>query len=186
MTRASTGLWPVVLIYMRGQVLLFLVAEVQLAGRFQFTSKHSKSHSGNAARRVGKSHVANIAETSLPHSKRMDEWSLTKDSIQGNRWRAKIMIAFAIYRTDSGAWMVFRQQQLKLLLSCRILKKDYVPRQNASTVGVVSNPIKSPIITGYSPQRPAMVCPENGKIGEVSSLSRFHAAHEGWFWDCGM
>jgi hypothetical protein len=55
--------------------------------------------------------------------------------------------------------------------------------QNSIHVGVVANDARSPIITGYSAVRPAVVGTGNGSIEETSSLSRLQQARDGWFWD---
>ncbi len=50
-------------------------------------------------------------------------------------------------------------------------------------VGVLANHAKSPIITGYSGDRPTHVVSGTKDLAETSSLDRLAAADEGWFWD---
>lgn len=50
-------------------------------------------------------------------------------------------------------------------------------------VGVISNRTHSPIVTGYSPDRPREVEISSARLIEKSSLSRLMAARSGWYWD---
>ena len=50
-------------------------------------------------------------------------------------------------------------------------------------VGVTSSEAKSPIIAGYSEERPTEVEIEGAAAAWVSSLSRLRASESGWFWD---
>jgi hypothetical protein len=53
----------------------------------------------------------------------------------------------------------------------------------ALRVGVISNDVRNPIVTGYSPRRPGRVSSGAQEIPEVTSLARLKAARSGWFWD---
>jgi len=55
--------------------------------------------------------------------------------------------------------------------------------QRALEVGVVSSQAKSPVIAGYSEQRPASVAVHSRNLVEQSSLERLERASSGWFWD---
>jgi len=50
-------------------------------------------------------------------------------------------------------------------------------------VGVVSSQARSPVIAGYSEQRPASVTVQSRNLVEQSSLERLERASSGWFWD---
>jgi hypothetical protein len=50
-------------------------------------------------------------------------------------------------------------------------------------VGVIASAEYSPIISGYSKSRPAMVESDSGQLPALSSLDRLRKANSGWFWD---
>lgn len=51
------------------------------------------------------------------------------------------------------------------------------------TVSVIANDEYSPIISGYSGDRPESVTVGNAKLDELSSLERLKRASSGWIWD---
>ncbi len=51
------------------------------------------------------------------------------------------------------------------------------------TVGVIANAKYSPIISGYSPERPQTVTAGSAALDQVSSLDRLERDKSGWFWD---
>jgi len=50
-------------------------------------------------------------------------------------------------------------------------------------VGVISNHLRSPIVTGYSDRQPAAVEVESNRLEEASSLERLERQRSGWYWD---
>lgn len=82
---------------------------------------------------------------------------------------------------DNGMAVIGDPEKFITMADMRIA--SVVPAADALRVEVIADASRSPIITGYSPQRPTGVEAGNQKLAEMSSPDRLKAAMAGWFWD---